>query len=154
MLQRVMARLKAMRLVWPSAASLDGGHHRSMMPRPAAVSAVRRPGDGAPRRPLGVARVGRDAVEEHAGLELPALEVGAQDGQAVLDGDLGRRAELAAPPEDQHQVPAGVADVAHPLRLAPGGDEVLLPLVGEQVDRGVVQLARGAAPVLEHPGAP
>src|ERR1700722_11147444 len=178
--QWVSARSNAMRVRWPSSAS-DGGSgppeesawlsspSRSLvmevsMPHPAckqldcresAASAELEDGVvGGHGSPLGVAGVGRDTLEEHPRLELPAAEVGAQDRHAVGHRDLLRRAELASPPQDQHHVPSGVAHVADPLRLAAGGDEVLRPLDRQQVHGDVVQLAGGPAPVLEDAGAP
>ena len=125
-LHRVIARLNAIRLAWPSSASADGGHHRCMMPRSAGSAQGE---DRVTRRlglPFGVARVRLHAVEEHAVLELPALQVGAQDGQALIGRDLGRRHSWRRRPRISTRCPSSAADVADPLGLAPGGDEVLL----------------------------
>src|SRR3569833_373810 len=73
-----------------------------------------------------------DAVEEHADLELPAPQVGAQDLRLHLVGHLGRGEDLD--PAAEVQLPAtGHPHVPNPLRVAAGGHEVALALVPEQV---------------------
>src|ERR1700683_3065570 len=58
-------------------------------------------GDG---EPFIVAGVGRNAVKEHARLELPLAQVGAQDLDAVGRRQLAGGADAATAPEDQHHV--------------------------------------------------
>src|SRR3569833_2288599 len=74
-----------------------------------------------------------DAVEDHADLELPAPQVGAQDLRRLLVGHLGRGEDLD--PAAEVLLPAtGHPHVPNPLRVAAGGHEVALALVPEQVD--------------------
>src|SRR5437763_373271 len=91
-----------------------------------------------------VARIRADAAEEHPDLSLPTLEVCAQDRGTGVLGDLGRGELLAAPTEQQPAAAAG-AEVADPLGVAAGRDEIPLAVVGEQVDRGAPRLAGLAA---------
>jgi hypothetical protein len=84
-----------------------------------------------------------------ADLPLPALEVPAQDRWLVVVGDLGRAERLLAAAEQQAALAAG-AEVADPLGVAAGGDQVALTARGEQVDRTAAPLAAAAPAHLEH----
>ena len=56
--------------------------------------------------------------------------------------------------EQQVEMPAVGAKVAHPLAVAPGRHEVLLAAEGQEVDRHLARLPGLAAGDLEHPTAP
>src|ERR671910_649525 len=107
---------------------------------------------GGDRAELVVGGVGAHALEEHADLDVPALEVGPQHRDLLVLGELTRPEvlDLLADPELPR---AGHAQVAHPLRFAARSDEVALALVLEQVDRRRTPLAAGATPDGEHPRA-
>src|SRR5918994_1481154 len=107
---------------------------------------------GGDRAELVVGGVGAHALEEHADLNLPALEVGPQHRDLLVVAELARPEvlDLLADPELPR---AGHAQVAHPLRFAAGSHEVALALVLEQVDRRRTPLAAGATPDGEHPRA-
>ena len=123
-LQRVMARLKAMRLAWPSAASLDGWRHRrhDAAPRARAQLAERRPGDGAPRPPSRCRwRSGSTPSKKSADSGLPAAQIDLQDGRTLPDHrDFGGGADLPLPTEDQDQVAVGRTARCAPTRSHPG----------------------------------
>src|SRR4051812_33981949 len=75
-----------------------------------------------------------DAVEEDADLRLPPTEIRAKDVDLLVVAQLCRPEGLGPSPDAQLAL-AGDAQVAHPLRLAPWGDEIPLTLRGEQVHR-------------------
>src|SRR3984893_15337498 len=82
-----------------------------------------------------VRRVGTHPSEEHTHLRLPAFEVVAQDRHALLFGNFARFEGLDAPADAQLSR-SGRAQVAHPLRLAPRRNKVLIALAGQEVHRG------------------
>jgi hypothetical protein len=72
---------------------------------------------------LVVGGIRSDPAEEDADLPLPAFEVSAQDRRLIVVGDFDR-CEVLAPPTDQQAALSSGAEVAHPLRYAPWGDQV------------------------------
>src|SRR4029077_15530897 len=100
-----------------------------------------------------VRRIGADAPEEHADLELPPPEVVAEDRHLFGVGDLDRLEGLHAAAHDQLPS-ARDADVPHPLRLAARRDEVLRAVAGQQVHGRAAPLARLAPSHAQHPRAP
>src|SRR4051794_16941319 len=97
--------------------------------------------------------VGAHALEEHADLELPTAEVGAQDLALGVVGQLlgGEGDEVATVAQ---LAGAGGPQVPHPLRLSPGGDQVAVAVVVEHVDHGAAPLARAPAADPQLAGAP
>ena len=102
---------------------------------------------------LGLGSVRADPVEEHADLELPALEVGPQHARLVRVGELGGGERLGAAAHPQLAA-AGGTHVAHPLRLAAGRDQVTLAVQRQRVDRGGAPLPRLAPADGEDPVTP
>lgn len=60
---------------------------------------------------------------------------------------------LSAAAEDQRESAVVGPDVADPLAVAAGRDQVLMAVDGEQIDRRAPRLAALTAPRLQHPGA-
>lgn len=85
-------------------------------------------------------RVGTDAVEEHADLELPALEVGAQEWRLLAVGDLSGRERLRSLAEQQATPPAR-PQVTDPLGVPARSDEVPLAVDDQEIDRGAPRRA-------------
>src|SRR5262245_23525600 len=108
-------------------------------------------GADAPQLVLG--GIAAHAAEEDAHLGLPALQVGAQDRRLLLVRDLGRPEPLRAPHDPQLAFTRH-AQVANPLRDAPGRNEIANTLVGEEIDGRGPPLAAGAAPHPQLPRAP
>src|ERR1700733_1944142 len=92
---------------------------------------------------LSVRRVGTDATEERADLELPLLEVRAQERRLFCVGQLQRAERLSRPAHSQTGR-AARAQVLDPLRLPARGDKVVVSLKAEQVDRSLAPLTRPA----------
>src|SRR4029453_3961933 len=91
---------------------------------------------------LGVGRRRAHAVEEDADLELPPLQVRAQDLDLVVVADLFGPEGLGVVADAQLAL-TGDAQVLHPLRLTPRRDEIPRALEGEQVHgRGAPFAAR------------
>ena len=82
---------------------------------------------------LFLGRLGADASEEHAGLGLPALEVGPQQLRLLLVGNLRRSERLGPPAQSKLPFPRG-SEISHPLRVPALSDEVATSVVGQDVD--------------------
>src|ERR1700733_11319924 len=107
---------------------------------------------GRDRQQLRVSRVRVDAVEECLDLPRPPLQVGPKDRRLLLvahleDLDLLRPASEAQPPSTTG------ANVAPPLRVPARGDEIVLAIDRQQVDRRLAPLARLASAPLQPPRA-
>src|SRR5205807_2111307 len=96
-----------------------------------------------------LARVGSHPLKERADLELPPLQIGAEEWRLLLVFKLGRGERLAAATDPQAALPAR-PQVPHPLGVTAGRDQVPLALVGEQVHRRAAGLAGLATADLEH----
>src|ERR1022692_211496 len=83
---------------------------------------------------LRVRSIGSDTVEEHAHLELPPLQVSAQDLRLLTISQFGGSELLGLPAHPQLAAASG-AQVPHPLRLATRRDQVAAPVAGQDVDR-------------------
>jgi hypothetical protein len=90
---------------------------------------------------LGLGGLGVHAVEEHADLEPPALEVGAQQRGLDLVGQLDHAHVFRAAADAQLGLAVRGADVADPLGDAARRDQVPGAIDRQQVDRGAAQLA-------------
>jgi hypothetical protein len=97
-----------------------------------------------------IARVRSDAVEEHADLGLPALQVGAEQRRLLVVEELGGGERLGATAKPQPPRAAS-AEVADPLRVPARRDEVASAVHHQQVDGRTARLARLTAAYLEHP---
>src|SRR6516164_6379578 len=102
---------------------------------------------------LRVAGVRAHAFEEHADLGLPALQVGTQDRHLLPVADLERAERLAMAAANQPSLAAD-PNVAHPLGVPAGRDQVALAVEDEQVHRRAPPLPRASALDLEHARAP
>lgn len=85
-------------------------------------------------------RICPNPLKEGAGLPFPALQIGAQKGRPLLGGKL-LGAELLTAATDHKPPLAAGSQVAHPLRLTAGGDQVAITLKVEQIDRGAAPLS-------------
>src|SRR5438132_4171354 len=97
-----------------------------------------------------VGGVGADAAEEDADLDLPLPQVGAEDRRLLVVADLGRGEALGAAAEAQLAL-AGRAEVAHPLRVSAGRDQVPGAVDGQEVDRRGPDLPARASAHREDP---
>src|SRR5262249_56345813 len=91
--------------------------------------------DGVARRDaekLRVGRLGGDALEERRDLESPLVEIGPQEGRLLAVAELDGAEGLAASPEAELAA-AHDAQIPDPLRLTARRDEVLCPLVDQEV---------------------
>src|SRR6266536_876287 len=93
-----------------------------------------------------------DAAEEDAHLSHPALQVRAQDRWLVVVGDL-RGAKWLAPATEPEAALSTDAEVADPLGVAAGGDQIARAFEGEQVDGVAAPLTAGARAGLEDASA-
>src|SRR5690606_26997 len=101
---------------------------------------------------LGVGGVLGDPVDEPADLPAPFGQVRAEDRWLVGVGDLGG-GERLDPPAPPQLAATGGPHVAHPLRVAPRGDQVARAVDGQRVDGHGAPLATRASPHREHPRA-
>src|SRR3984893_17661202 len=99
-----------------------------------------------------VGGVGRNVLEEHADLPLPALEVRAQHRVLVLVGEFGGGEPLGPAAHPELTTP-GDAQVTHPLRLAARGDQEPVTVQGQQIHRRAPPLAAGAPSHVQDAGS-
>jgi ATP-dependent exoDNAse (exonuclease V) beta subunit len=99
-------------------------------------SAVAQPEDrvaGRDAPQLVIGRIRANALEEDTDLELPPLQVGAQQWRLLVVDELGRREGLAPAAEEQRSLATRRSEVPHPLRLAAGRYEEAGALERQQV---------------------
>ena len=87
-----------------------------------------------------------------SGFRSPSLEVGAEDRHFLVVSELAA-AEAFGPAADPQFPGSGGPQVAHPLSLATGRDQVAAAVVTEQVHRRSPPLAARPAPHGQHPRA-